>query len=131
MLRIALLAAICSALSLAQDPAVERLFTGALQAQQRGDFEAAAQNYRQVVKLQPDFFGAWANLGVALVRLGRFDEAVDAYRTALKLDGSNTSLRMNLALAFYKKGDWQNAATELESLRKTGPADARVTTLLG
>lgn len=110
---------------------MERLFAGAMEAQQRGDFALAVTDYQQVVKLQPEFFGAWANLGVALVRLGRFDEGIAAYRSALKLDAANGSLRMNLALAFYKKGDARQAAAEFGALLQADPGNPQVATLLG
>ena len=108
-MRIALLVALFPAVFVGQEASVEQLFNSALQAQQQGDFGLAARNYEQVVKLEPALFGAWANLGVTLVRLGRFDQAIEAYRSALKLDPANKSRRMNLALAFYKKGDARNA----------------------
>jgi Flp pilus assembly protein TadD len=130
-MRTALLAAFLATSAIAQEPAVEQLFTGATEAQQRGDFALAVTNYQQIVKLQPGFFGAWANLGVALVRLGRFDEAIAAYRSAIQLDPANKLLRMNLALAFYKKGDPRQSAAELAELLKADPGNLQVATLLG
>jgi len=131
VMRTALLAALLTACALGQEAAVEQLFSGALEAQQRGDFALAAANYQQIVKQQPGFFGAWANLGVVLVRLGRFDEAIAAYRSALHLDPSNRALQMNLALAFYKQGDLRQAARELGELHQADPGNPQVATLLG
>jgi tetratricopeptide (TPR) repeat protein len=130
-MRTALLAALLAGFANGQEPAVERLFAGAVEAQQGGDFALAVTNYQQIVKLQPEFFGAWANLGVALVRLGRFDEAIAAYRSALKLDPANKPVRMNLALAFYKKGDPRQAAAEFDALLKADPGNAQAATLMG
>jgi Flp pilus assembly protein TadD len=130
-MRTALLAALLVARGIGQQAAVEPLFASAMEAQQRGDFALAVTTYKQIVKLQPEFFGAWANLGVALVRLGRFDEAIAAYRSALKLDSANNPLRMNLALAFYKKGDARQAAAEFDALFKADPGNVQVATLLG
>jgi Flp pilus assembly protein TadD len=133
-MRTALLAAVLAASAIGQEPAVEPLFASAMEAQARGDFGLAVTNYRQIVKLQPESFGAWANLGVALVRLGRFEEAIAAYRSALKLDAANRPLRMNLALAFYKKADLRQAAAEFETLLKADAtnanSNAQVATLL-
>ncbi len=50
---------------------------------------------------------------------------------ALKLDPSNEAIRLNLALAFYKKGDFQSASRQFGELQKLDPADVRVVTLLG
>jgi tetratricopeptide (TPR) repeat protein len=38
---------------------------------------------------------------------------------------------LNLALAYYKKGDFENAAEQFETLHKANPADVRVAILLG
>src|SRR4029078_8989174 len=62
------LAALLAFCAMGQDASVEQLFAAAMEAQQRGDFSIAVTNYQEIVKLQPRFFGAWANLGVALVK---------------------------------------------------------------
>ena len=48
---------------------------------------------------------ARANLGLALLSLGRIDEAIAQYRAALAQAPGNPGLRLNLAMAYYKKGD--------------------------
>jgi tetratricopeptide (TPR) repeat protein len=70
-----------------------------------------------------------ANLGAALSTLGRYDEAIVQYRAVLaKKD--NAGLRLNLALAYYKKGALHEAVQQLDTLRSAQPGDARVATLL-
>ncbi|MGA2739674.1 MAG: tetratricopeptide repeat protein, partial [Bryobacteraceae bacterium] len=70
-----------------------------------------------------------ANLGAALAKLERYDEAIVQYRAVLaKKD--NASLRLNLALAYYKKGALSEAAKQLNTLRAGQPDDIRVATLL-
>ena len=72
-----------------------------------------------------------ANLGAALAHAGRYDEAIEQYRAALAKLPDNAGLRLNLALAYYKKGDLAQAAEELDTLRKADAGDVRVATLLG
>ena len=43
-------------------------------------------------------------MGASLAALARYDEAIDQYRAALEQIPGNSELRLNLALAFYKKG---------------------------
>jgi tetratricopeptide (TPR) repeat protein len=43
-------------------------------------------------------------MGASLAALARYDEAIDQYPAALEQIPSNSELRLNLALAFYKKG---------------------------
>src|SRR3954447_17863912 len=90
-----------------QPPTPQQLFQDAVTAQQRGDDATAIRKYQDLLKIRPDVVEARANLGAALSRQGRFDEAIEQYRAALAKDGGNAPLRMNLALAHYKKGAYQ------------------------
>src|SRR5215469_13158204 len=111
----------------ATDP--QQLFRDALAAQQRGDDALAIGKYREILKHYPDSIEARANLGAALAKLNRYDEAIEQYRAALaKKD--NAGLRLNLALAFYKKDAWRDAAQQLNILRIAQPDDLRMATLL-
>lgn len=56
----------------------QRLDTG-VQAYRKGDFAAAQQQFEGI-----DSDQGWYNLGNALARQGRYDEAIDAYDKALK-----------------------------------------------
>src|ERR1035438_9489398 len=80
-------------LILAQAPDPKALFEKAMSAQQRGDYATAVEQYRHVVKLSPDVLPAWINMGVALVQLGQFQQAIDSYRSALALDPKNSQVR--------------------------------------
>ena len=125
----ALLLLACTAIAQVSTP--EQLFREAVDAQRRGDDATAVHKYQDLIKLRPDIVEAHANLGAALAHLGRFDEAIVQYRAALAKVPNNTGLRLNLALAYYKKDDFPSAARELKPLHDTTPADVRVATLLG
>jgi tetratricopeptide (TPR) repeat protein len=101
-----------------------------MQAQQAGDYANAVRWYQELVRLHPDLIAARANLGIALVSLGRFDEAIEQYRAALGLTPGNKDLRLNLALAYYKSERLTDAASEFGSLSKEDPGNARIATLL-
>jgi tetratricopeptide (TPR) repeat protein len=127
---LALLLGACSH-AVAQADDARRLFQEAWAAQQRGDAALAAREYRELLKLHPDMTAARAHLGGVLVSLGRFDEAIAQYRAALAQAPGNLDLRLDLARAYYKKGDAAKAARELKSLHDEAPADVKVATLLG
>jgi tetratricopeptide (TPR) repeat protein len=111
----------------ATDP--QQLFRDALAAQQRGDDALAIGKYREILKHYPDSVEVRANLGAALAKLNRYDEAIEQYRAALaKKD--NAGLRLNLALAYYKKDAWRDASQQLNTLRTAQPDDLRMATLL-
>src|SRR5262249_46315206 len=50
-------------------------------------------------ELRPHFPAAYANLGMALTELNRWDEAVAAYEHAAALNPDDASIRVNLAFA--------------------------------
>jgi len=113
----------------AQSSGPEQLFRDAVAAQQHGDDALAVSKYQQLLKLYPDAVEVRANLGAALAKLGRYDEAVVQYRAALARKDS-PDLRFNLALAYYKKGAWREAAEQLNTLQAAQPGDPRAATLL-
>ena len=58
---------------------------------------------------------ALSNLGRLAIRLGQFDDAIAQYNHALKNDPTNTSIRLNLALAYYKSARPQLAVPKSET----------------
>ena len=114
----------------AQSPNPEQLFRDAVAAQMRGDDSTAISKYQSLIKIRPDVVEVRANLGAALARQGRLDEAIEQYRAALRQAGTNNGVRLNLALAYYKKAAIPEAIKELEVLHTGSPDDVRVATLL-
>ena len=117
----------------AQTSSPDQLFRDAVAAQQHGDDALAVRKYEELLKSYPDAVEVRANLGAALATLGRYDEAIEQYRAVLAKK-ENAGLRMNLALAYYKKGALKEAVQQLELLRTGEHAaqagDTRVATLL-
>src|SRR5271154_2041761 len=112
----------------AEDP--RALIQQAFSLQQAGDFTGAAAAYRSFLKLHPDEVGAHSNLGVVLVKLGRYEEAIEEYRAAFRLAPDDTRIGVNLALALVKSGRLSEAAESFESLHRQMPAEKRITLLL-
>jgi len=130
-----------AAQSPAQEPNPDQLLSRAIDAQQRGDYQSAIRDYRKLLELRPNTLEAKVNLGAALAHVGDFDGAIAMYRSALPLisqkneSQNNVSQKsavlLNLALAYYKKGDFENAAEQFETLHQANPRDVRVAILLG
>jgi len=60
------------------------------------DPPAAAEQYRQATELDPDDARMWGNLGIALVRCGRPQEAGDAFRRAAAIAPASAEAAENL-----------------------------------
>ena len=108
----------------AQDTAAQQ-FARAAEAFRTGDFESAVRGYRAVLAAEPSNFPARSNLGGALVRLGRYTDAITEYRAALDIAPRQAiaPLRMNLGLAYYKSGQVEEAAREFEEVRRMMPGE--------
>lgn len=62
------------------------------------DWDAAIQGFELAARLQPDLGRAWNNLGIALSRRGRYEEAREMYRRAVALDTSFGAAERNLTV---------------------------------
>lgn len=70
--------------AIAQDPTDAVFFCNrAAAASHLGDFEAAVADAQNSASLRPSYHKAHSRLGLALVELGRLDEAVAAYEAAI------------------------------------------------
>ena len=90
------------------------------------------REYRACIAAEPNRVEARSNLGAVLVKLGRYQDAIDQYRAALKIAAADVAprLRFNLALAYYKSFQIPEAAAEFETLHRAQPADLNLALLL-
>ena len=129
-MRLMLFLALFVAVSLCQERDPDRLLSDAIQAQQRGDYQSAITDYRQLLELRPDNVEAKVNLGAALAHVGQFDEAITVYRSALPSLKDKNPVLLNLGLAYYKKGDLANAREQFATLHQSAPSNVKAAILL-
>lgn len=130
-MRLITLVFLCVAVAAAQQRDPDQVFSDAIQAQQRGDYERAIAEYREVLKHRPNNVEAKVNLGAALARVGQFDDAIAIYKSALPSLKDKRMVILNLGLAYYKKGDLPNAHEQFTALHQAEPDNAQVAILLG
>jgi tetratricopeptide (TPR) repeat protein len=70
-----------------------------------GELESAVAKYRQCVEQDPAFFDGWHALGMALMKIGRFPEAIDAGKKATDLRPSDQIAWTSLSLFYNRNGD--------------------------
>jgi Flp pilus assembly protein TadD len=73
---------------------------------------------------------ARSNLGAALSRLGRYEEAITEYDLALKKEPGNLPVRVNRALAYYKTSQIKTAAEQLAKVVAKQPSNRQAVLLL-
>ena len=80
--------------------------------------EAELLMYETALDVVPNFPRARNNLGVALKRRGRVDEAIEQYKLALEADAKFSEARSNLGSAYYSQGRVEDAIAEFERAAK-------------
>ena len=106
----------------------QRAFERGLQAQQ---LPQAIQAYRQAIQLDPSFFAAYYNLGLAASELGNQPMALEAYETALAIEPDSANARYNFALLLEQGGYVVDSVNELERLLSRSPSEGRAQLALG
>src|SRR5206468_12274035 len=74
-----------------------------------GDMESAVAKYRRCVEMAPHFFDGWHALGMALMKLGRFAEAIEAGKKAVELRPNDQIGWTRLSLVYNRPGNIQEA----------------------
>src|SRR5690349_599316 len=95
---IALVATLLAAQPAPADP--ESVLRKAVELHRSGDIDGAIRAYREYLAGKPGAFEARSNLGAALARAGRYDDAIVEYNRALADGGNNPAVLLNLALAY-------------------------------
>jgi Flp pilus assembly protein TadD len=97
------------------------------QNDQSANFDPATaelEMYEMALEVRPDFGRARNNLGVALRRRGKVDEAIEMYKMALQKDPKFSEARSNLGAAYYSLGRVDDAIKEFEAAAKLGGSNA-------
>jgi lipoprotein NlpI len=75
----------------------------------KGATEKAIAHFEEAVKVAPDFFDAWNNLGIAYVKRERFEDGEAAYKHAHEINPKSHQPLMNLAIAYINLSDKHRA----------------------
>ncbi len=93
--------------------------------------EKELEMYRLALEVLPTFHRARNNLGVALRRRGRVDEAIEQYRLALEHDPNYAEARSNLGTAYLHQGRTEEALEEFRIAARNAGGDAYIRHRLG
>lgn len=75
----------------------------------RQDYASAVEHLQGALLLNPDMVSAHANLGLALNRMGRVEEAISHLRTAVRLAPREAAPLLTLANAYQRTGQLEAA----------------------
>lgn len=98
-----------------------RAFQRALRLHADGRLEAAVGAYRAILKGHPKAPACWTNLGAALRKLGRNDEALKVLRQGTRLCPETADLNYNLGTALAEAGDHERALERYRAVLARNP----------
>jgi tetratricopeptide (TPR) repeat protein len=81
---------------------LEALFDDANGDLALGDLEAASEKYRRCTELDPAFFDGWHALAMALMKLGRHEEAIAAGLKTVELRPNDQLAWSSLSLFYVR-----------------------------
>jgi tetratricopeptide (TPR) repeat protein len=87
----------------------------------RSQTEEACRQYRESIRLKPDYAKAHYNLGTALAMKGQTDEAIQQFHEAIRWKRDYTDAHYNLGIALEKKGQTDEAIRQFQEAIRRKP----------
>ncbi len=81
---------------------VDELFDDANGDLALGELESAVEKYRRCVELDPAFFDGWHALGMALMKINRYEEAIAAGLKTVELQPNDQLAWSSLSLFYVR-----------------------------
>jgi tetratricopeptide (TPR) repeat protein len=94
-------------------------------------FDAAINNYKKALKINPDYADAYNNMGNALKDKGDLEAAIESYKQALKIKPDYAQAYNNMGNALRKKGDSEVAIESYKQALKIKPDYAQAYNNMG
>jgi len=110
---------------------LQSLLGDAAAAQSRGDFNAAAESYREATELEPAVPEFWANLGLMYHEAGRSADAVQSFKQAIHLNSALYVPQLFLGIEYLKTQKPDAALPLLETATRLNPQDPLAELSLG
>lgn len=99
----------------------EAHYTRALSYVNTNQLEQAAVEFREALRLRPNRYYQWLDLGVTLDRLNDQEGAIAALRQAVRLAPSFAQPRWQLGNLLYRQGRYEEAFAEMRVAAKSDP----------
>ena len=90
-------------------PEVEEIFDDANGDLALGELESAVEKYRRCTEFDAEFFDGWHALGMALMKLGRYPEAIEAGLRTVALRPNDQLAWSSLSLFYVRNGQIKEA----------------------
>lgn len=86
----------------------------------KGDYEIAAKDFELSAKSDPRNFRAYYYKGIALVLLGKNNEAIEEFTASLKIKNNQAHVYFRRALSYYNVASYVEALADLDVANSLG-----------
>lgn len=108
-----------------------QIFQRGQDALNHGQVGEAERDFRQVLALDPQSGGAYANLGVVYMRRKQWTKALEMLHQAEVRMPQVSGIRLNIGLAYYRQNEFDKATAPFESVVRDQPDALQPRYLLG
>jgi tetratricopeptide (TPR) repeat protein len=126
---LSLLPSAMKAQNTAPDP--QKLFEAGEAALHAGKLGEAEREFKQVLAINPEVAGAYANLGVIYMRRKQWPQALQMLHKAETLAPEIAGIRLNIGLVYFRQNDFARAIGPFESVVQQAPDSFQARYLLG
>jgi tetratricopeptide (TPR) repeat protein len=112
-----------------RDPA--QLFRAGQDALSANRLSEAERDFREVIAINPQVGGAYANLGVVYMRRKQWPKALEALKKADHLMPEVAGIRLNIGLVYFRQNQFLKAIPVFESVVRDQPDALQPRHLLG
>jgi tetratricopeptide (TPR) repeat protein len=102
---------------------IQNLYEQSAANEKNGKLEEAIEDYREIIKLNPELPAAYNNLGRLYYRHGQFPEAIESLKVACRFAPKLASPRALIGFVYFEMGEFENAQRELKIASQLNPAD--------
>jgi TonB family protein len=89
------------------------------------NFDAAIAEYREAIRLQPNYSAAHFGLAIAFRDKSDFDDAATEFREVIRESPNDVGAHEALGLTLFRKGDFDGAMTEYREAIRLNPQEAQ------
>jgi Tfp pilus assembly protein PilF len=103
--------------------AADKAFANATNLYNKQNFQEAVAGFEEAIKLNPDNWAYYFNLGLALKKLNKTDEAKAAFKKAVELNPDSFSANKEMGEILAREGDFAAAAEYYKKAVTISPSD--------
>src|SRR5260370_12850736 len=115
----------------AERPDLAKIFQSGQLALKEGDLDEAEADFRKVLRWDPRAAAAYVNLGVIEMRRKNWEKALTELRHGEELAPKMLGILLEIALVYYRQGDYAAAIPVLSSVLREQPDAEQSRYLLG